>query len=302
MKRKTPAIWPGQAAGPACCGLFGGVAMENRFTIGQMSKLHNIPVKTLRFYDEIGLFKPVEVDRENGYRYYSVEQFKVLDIINYLKMFGVPLKEIKKQISNRDIRDFLETMHHHKKLTEEAIAELEKAKRKLEERIREMERALAVDTLGVPFLKPAGEKNVILLREKIRSTYELEISLRKLKSQASIPASIFIGKVGFTLPPDDFLQGNYEYSSIFLILEEAETVGEETDLMFVIPEGLYACMYFRGTHMYSRPHVQKLYDFVQENGYRTASDFFIRTIIDQYISGNPDEHLTEIRVLVEQSK
>jgi DNA-binding transcriptional MerR regulator len=276
--------------------------MENRFTIGQMSKLHNIPVKTLRFYDEIGLFKPAEVDRENGYRYYSVEQFKVLDIINYLKMFGVPLKEIKKQISNRDIRDFLETMHHHKKITEATIAELEKAKKKLEERIREMERALQIESLGVPFFKPAPAKTVIRLREKIRSIYELEISLRKLKSQTSIPASIFIGKVGFTLPPDHFLQQNYEYSSIFLILEEAETVGEDTDLVFVIPEGLYACIYFRGTHMYSQPHVQKLHDFILENDYRVASDFFIRTIIDQYISSNPDEHLTEIRVLIEPNK
>jgi len=276
--------------------------MENRFTIGQMSKLHNIPVKTLRFYDEIGLFKPAEVDKNSGYRYYSVEQFKVLDIINYLKMFGVPLKEIKKQISNRDIRSFLETMHHHKKLTEDAINELEKAKKKLEERIREMERALELDTLDEPMLKTAGEKTVILLREKIRSIFELEISLRKLKSQARIPASIFIGKVGFTLPLEHVLQQKHEYSSIFLILEEAETVGEETDLMFVIPEGLYAVLYFRGTHMHSQPHVQKLYEYILAKGYRVASDFFIRTIIDQYISANPGEHLTEIRVLVEPNK
>ena len=55
--------------------------MQNRFSIGEMSKLMNIPVKTLRYYDEIGLFKPHEVNRHTGYRYYSTEQFEQLDTI-----------------------------------------------------------------------------------------------------------------------------------------------------------------------------------------------------------------------------
>lgn len=55
--------------------------MKNRFSIGQMAQLHNIPVKTLRYYDEIGLFTPAEVDPISGYRYYSIEQFEKLDIV-----------------------------------------------------------------------------------------------------------------------------------------------------------------------------------------------------------------------------
>ncbi|MBP2664195.1 MAG: MerR: Hg(II)-responsive transcriptional regulator [Firmicutes bacterium] len=67
--------------------------MKNRFSIGEMSKLHNVPVKTLRYYDDIGLFKPTKVDESSKYRYYSIEQFEQLNTITYLKFSGLPLKE-----------------------------------------------------------------------------------------------------------------------------------------------------------------------------------------------------------------
>ncbi|MDN4764790.1 MerR family DNA-binding transcriptional regulator [Clostridioides difficile] len=40
-----------------------------------MSKLHKISIQTLRYYDQIGLFKPVHVDQESNYRYYKI--FKI---------------------------------------------------------------------------------------------------------------------------------------------------------------------------------------------------------------------------------
>lgn len=39
--------------------------------IGEFSKLVPVPVPTLRYYDQLGLLKPVEVDRSTGDRYYS---------------------------------------------------------------------------------------------------------------------------------------------------------------------------------------------------------------------------------------
>ena len=44
------------------------------FTIGQFAALHGINKKTLMWYDEIGLFKPVSINAENGYRFYSYYQ------------------------------------------------------------------------------------------------------------------------------------------------------------------------------------------------------------------------------------
>jgi len=40
------------------------------FKIGEFSKFSQVSVKTLRYYDQLGLLKPAEVDRFTGYRYY----------------------------------------------------------------------------------------------------------------------------------------------------------------------------------------------------------------------------------------
>ena len=62
--------------------------------IGDFSKLSRVSVKTLRFYDEMGLLKPVEVDRFTGYRYYEFDQLATLYRILALKDLGFSLEEI----------------------------------------------------------------------------------------------------------------------------------------------------------------------------------------------------------------
>lgn len=64
-------------------------------TIGQFSKISQIPSKTLRYYDEIGLLKPQRVDAINGYRYYDTTQLGVTLKILKLKAFDFTLDEIK---------------------------------------------------------------------------------------------------------------------------------------------------------------------------------------------------------------
>jgi DNA-binding transcriptional MerR regulator len=62
--------------------------------IGDFSKLSRVSVKTLRFYDEMGLLKPVEVDRFTGYRYYEFDQLPRLYRVLALKDLGFSLEEI----------------------------------------------------------------------------------------------------------------------------------------------------------------------------------------------------------------
>jgi DNA-binding transcriptional MerR regulator/predicted transcriptional regulator YdeE len=62
--------------------------------IGEFSKLVHISVPTLRYYDEIGLLKPVEVDPFTGYRYYSASQLPRLHRILALKGLGFSLEQI----------------------------------------------------------------------------------------------------------------------------------------------------------------------------------------------------------------
>ncbi len=64
------------------------------FKIGDFSKLSQVSVKTLRYYDEIGLLKPIEIDRFTGYRYYSASQLSRLNRILLLKDLGLALDQI----------------------------------------------------------------------------------------------------------------------------------------------------------------------------------------------------------------
>src|SRR5215204_2525271 len=62
--------------------------------IGEFSKLVQVPVATLRYYDQVGLLKPTEVDRFTGYRYYSASQLPRLHRILALKGLGFSLEQI----------------------------------------------------------------------------------------------------------------------------------------------------------------------------------------------------------------
>ena len=74
--------------------------MKEFFSIGEVSKLFDINKKTLRYYDEIDLFKPSFVNKENKYRYYTLDQFQYLETIKYLKELGLSLEKIKHHLNN----------------------------------------------------------------------------------------------------------------------------------------------------------------------------------------------------------
>ena len=64
-------------------------------SIGEFSKTCGVSTKTLRYYAEIGLIHPDEINPENGYRYYSIMQLKKMLLINRLKSYSFSLEEIK---------------------------------------------------------------------------------------------------------------------------------------------------------------------------------------------------------------
>ncbi|MFD3450358.1 MerR family transcriptional regulator [Microbacteriaceae bacterium 4G12] len=64
-------------------------------SIGEFSKICGVSTKTLRYYDEIGLINPDQINPENGYRYYSIKQLKKMLFINRLKSYHFSLEEIK---------------------------------------------------------------------------------------------------------------------------------------------------------------------------------------------------------------
>lgn len=63
-------------------------------SIGEFSKICKVSSKTLRYYEDIGLLIPDEINAESGYRYYSVRQLKRMLFISRLKAYHFSLEEI----------------------------------------------------------------------------------------------------------------------------------------------------------------------------------------------------------------
>ena len=74
------------------------------YRIGDFSKMTGASVKTLRYYDEIGLLKPGSIDNFTNYRYYSDEELQLFKRIEHLKKLGFTLEEIKSNISNMSLQ------------------------------------------------------------------------------------------------------------------------------------------------------------------------------------------------------
>lgn len=68
--------------------------------IGEFSRLAQVTVKALRYYDELGLLRPVFVDRYTSYRYYELEQLARLHRILALKDLGLSLDEVKRLLDD----------------------------------------------------------------------------------------------------------------------------------------------------------------------------------------------------------
>ena len=64
--------------------------------IGAFSKYVKTTVKTLRYYDRIGLFCPADTDPVTGYRNYTVEQLADFGEIRQLRAAGVSVEQIKR--------------------------------------------------------------------------------------------------------------------------------------------------------------------------------------------------------------
>ena len=91
-------------------------------TIGELSKRTGCSIKALRYYDLIGLLKPVYVDPNSNYRYYNFEQTRMVELIQICINLSIPLKEVKDLVfkDNNKI-DYIQLIEYGKKITEEKI-------------------------------------------------------------------------------------------------------------------------------------------------------------------------------------
>lgn len=85
-----------------------------KLTVSETAKLMGISVRTLRYYDEIGLLKPSETN-DAGYRYYDEESLSLLQQILFYRELELPLREIIRILSQPD-HDRRAALKNHREL------------------------------------------------------------------------------------------------------------------------------------------------------------------------------------------
>lgn len=88
------------------------------YTVHELALISGVSVRTLHYYDTIGLLSPMRIE-ENGYRKYGTEQVDRLQQILFYKELGVPLKRIKAILQD-------EHFNREKELEEQLQALLQK--------------------------------------------------------------------------------------------------------------------------------------------------------------------------------
>lgn len=76
--------------------------------IGEIADFFGVSRKAIRFYEKKGIIKPVEVDAQNGYRYYSAAQVQQLNALLELKALGFSLEEIKSVLDGDTTKEGLQ--------------------------------------------------------------------------------------------------------------------------------------------------------------------------------------------------
>lgn len=89
------------------------------YTVKNLAKLSGLSVRTLRFYDTIGLLKPAYYG-DNNYRYYEDEQILMLQQILFYRELGFPLKDIQRIISSDEFNK-IDALISHKQILAQSL-------------------------------------------------------------------------------------------------------------------------------------------------------------------------------------
>ncbi|MFB9930404.1 MerR family transcriptional regulator [Amycolatopsis halotolerans] len=68
--------------------------MSDLLTIGAFARRCGLTASALRFYADSGLVRPIRVDEESGYRYYSPGQVSAALLVRRLREIGLPLERV----------------------------------------------------------------------------------------------------------------------------------------------------------------------------------------------------------------
>lgn len=268
------------------------------FKIGEFSKLAQVSVRMLRYYDEAGLLTPAKVDKWTGHRMYSVEQIPRLNKILYLRDSGLSVSEISLALA-MDKQSLLTLLDKKRSELEYAIqAEQEKLKRieLAENEIRGGNGDLHYNIS----VKSIPEYQVLSLR-KVVPDYYYEGELWNELASFAAKQKIEITSNTFTVYHDiEFREQNVDIE-LCAPVKFTGTVTEPFCLRITKPVPYMACTMVYGSFENIKGAYIAFAKWLQNNsGYKMSAP--MRQIVHRgpWNENNPEKYLTELQIPLER--
>ncbi|MEJ6348872.1 MerR family transcriptional regulator [Holzapfeliella sp. He02] len=217
-------------------------------TIGEVAKLADISVQTLRYYDNIDLFKPEFTNPQNHYRYYGIRQLFYLETIKYLRRLDISIKQIKEIIvlPPKQLSHFLKNYRHE---IDQQLTELHAIKALLNNQIELLtdQNLLLSYPDGEVYQRKIDSRQVLTLPDVATVTPEVQPDLyfRDLYAQLdqqNLDAKAYQYNCVFAL--DDYQRlSNIHYQYLFVTILNPHS-SFDSDLIKTLDEGHYLCIKF----------------------------------------------------------
>ncbi len=189
-----------------------------------MAKINAVTIQTLRLYDREGLLKPLIVDDSTGYRYYHVNQSARLDMIQYMKDYGLTLKKIKEHIEHKSAEDTVTFLKKRFLEIDEEISRLRYNQREIGRTIENYQRYENLPKNHQIFTEYIGERYVFVHQSDKnyfdQNGYEILLhELKKALVNKKIPVT-FYRNVGTIMRKESMLAGNLFCNEAFVLVDE----------------------------------------------------------------------------------
>lgn len=269
---------------------------KNLFRISEVAKMFHLSASTLRHYENIGLLSPAYVAPESGYRYYSTEQFEILNTVRYLRALDMPLCEIEHFLKNRDIDGMEEMLCQQRAAVIQKQQELKRIEQKIERRLnwlRDAQRAELdqVTQMRLPETRIVWMENPL----KLQGFLDLEVPIRQM-DQSDVEAVVFLGKVGVGISEEHLRARQTSiYDGAFLILDQEDVYSGKTS---ILPETLCVRIRFRGSHPEASRQYEILLNYIEKENFQIAGFSREVTLIDNGITSDTGKFVTEICIPV----
>lgn len=267
------------------------------FRIGEFSKLTQVTVRMLRYYDEMGLLKPAETDPWTGYRMYSVEQIPVLNKIVYLRDSGFNVAEIAEALkSGAKIGEHLDKKY----------SEIERAIQTEQNKLKRLELARTELLLGKGemhynvLIKSIPSCRALCLRRVIPNYYA-EGGLWEELSVFAVKRRIEVSDNTFSIYHDkDYREENVD---VELCVPVKKLEKSEGDFVFrqTEPIEFMACTMVYGDFSNIAGAYTALAKWLQENSsYKMLGTSRQTVHRGPWNEENPEKYLTEIQIPLEK--